>query len=229
MRLYKVRGGTEKDLYAKQYNIGVGISLGNKWFSTENIVGLVEWSLEHTKEFVVIYVADGIHAINIEVRNRKSPEKAKETALRLGDEILEGVKVLAKSKLTSDQFSKLHFAKWDELFTPAFQEKLDFLNKKYDTDSEFKSAIIELVDSFTSKENRVFSYEDKVKLGSYVIAEFPEILGRTPIKGLVFDAYAYPYDGKLPELVEGIQKGELFLDVRDKVMDTKPKVLLVVR
>jgi hypothetical protein len=27
MQLYKVRGGTEKDLYAKQYNIGVGISL----------------------------------------------------------------------------------------------------------------------------------------------------------------------------------------------------------
>ena len=229
MRLYKIRGGSEESLLQKHYNIGVGISLGNKWFSAENIVGLVEWSLEHTKDFVVVYVADSIHAINIEVRNRKSPEKARETAMRLGDEMLEEVKVLAKSKLTPDQFSKLHFAKWDELFTPAFQEKLDFLNKKYDTDSEFKRAIVELVDGFTSNENRVFSDEDKVKLGSYVIAEFPEILGRTPINGLVFDAYAYPYDGKLPELVENIQKGELFPDVRDKVIDTGPKVMLVVR
>lgn len=229
MKLYKIRGGSEESLLKKEYNIGVGISLGNKWFSAENIMGLVEWSLEHTKEFVVVYVADSIHAINIEVRNRRSPEKAREIALRLGNEILEEVKVLANSKLTPDQFSKLYFAKWDELLTPAFQEKLDFLNKKYSTDSEFKRTIVELVDSFTSNENRLFSNEDKVKLGSYVVAEFPEIIARTPINGLIFDAYAYPYDGKLPELVENIQKGDLFPDVRDKVMDTEPKVLLVVR
>ena len=229
MRLYKIRGGSEESLFRKDYNIGIGISLGNKWFFAENIVGLVEWSLEYTKDFVVVYVADSIHAINIEVRNQKSSEKARKTALRLGDKILEEVKVLAKSKLTPDQFSKLHFAKWEELFTPAYQEKLDFLNKKYNTDSEFKRTIIELVDGFTSNESRVFSDEDKVKLGSYVVAEFPEILGRTPISGLVFDAFVYPYDGKLPELVESIQKGDLFPDVREKVMDTEPKVLLVVR
>ena len=229
MKLYKIRGGSEESLFKKEYNIGVGISLGNKWFSAENIMGLVEWSLEYTKEFVVVYVADSIHAVNVEVRKRRSPEKSKEIALQLGDEILEKVKVLASSKLTPDQFSKLHFAKWDELLTPAFQEKLDFLNKKYSTDSEFKRTIVELVDSFTSNEKRLFSDDDKVKLGSYVVAEFPEIIGRTPINGLIFDAYAYPYDGKLAELVENIQKGDLFPDVRDKVMDTEPKVLLVVR
>lgn len=229
MRLYKIRGGSEESLLKKDYNIGVGISLGNKWFSAENILGLVEWSLEHTKDFVVIYVADSIHAINIEVRNRKSPERSKEIALRLGDQILEDVRALAKSKLSPNQLSKLHFAKWDELLTPAFQNKLDFLIHKYDTDITFRNVIIEIVDGFTSKEGRVFSGEDKIKLGSYIIAEFPEILGRTPINGLIFEAYAYPYDGALPELVESIQKGDLFPDVRDKVMDTEPKVLLVVR
>jgi len=46
MKLYKIRGGTEEELYKRNYNIGVGISLGNKWFSAENILGLVEWSLK---------------------------------------------------------------------------------------------------------------------------------------------------------------------------------------
>lgn len=229
MQLYKVRGGTEQDLYAKQYNIGVGISLGNKWFSAENILGLIEWSLEYTKDYVVVYVADSIHAINIEVRNRRSPEKSKEIASRLGDEILEEVKTLAQDKLTPEHFSKLHFEKWDGLLTPAYQEKLAFLKEKYGSDGEFKNAIIKLVDGFTANEDRVFSDEDKIKLGSYVVEEFPEILGRTPINNLPFDAYAYPYDGKLPELVERIQKGEIFPDVREKVMDTEPKVLLIVR
>ena len=57
MRLYKVRGGTEEDLNNRHYNIGVGISLGNKWFTPGNIVSLVEWSIRHTKDYVVIYIA----------------------------------------------------------------------------------------------------------------------------------------------------------------------------
>ena len=75
MKLYKVRSGEERLVYNKSYNIGVGISLGNKWFSVENILGLIEWSLKYTKDFVIVYVADSIHAINIEVRNRKSQQR----------------------------------------------------------------------------------------------------------------------------------------------------------
>lgn len=229
MKLYKIRSGSEESLNNREYNIGVGISLGNKWFSAENIVSLVEWALAHTKDFVVIYVADSIHAINIEVRNRKSPQKSMEVAQKMGDAILEEVRLLAETRLTSDQLAKLHYEKWDKLITPAFQEKLNWLTTKYETDTIFRNEIVNLVDGFTRSEDRVFSEEDKVKLGTYVIAELPEIVGRTPINGLSFDAYAYPYDGKLPEFIEEIQKGNMFPEIRDRVMDTEPKVFLEVR
>jgi tRNA-dependent cyclodipeptide synthase len=229
MQLYKVRGGTEEDLYAKKYNIGVGISLGNRWFSAENIVLLTEWALEHTKDFVVVYVADSIHAINIEVRNRKSSQKALEVAQKMGNAILQEVRLLAESRLSPEQLSKIRYEKWDGLITPAFQEKLDWLNTKYQTDNNFRAEIIELVDGFTNGENRVFDEDDKVKLGSYVIAEFPEILTRAPINGLSFDAYAYPFDGKLVEFIEDIQKGLIFPEIREAIMDTEPKVFLEVR
>jgi tRNA-dependent cyclodipeptide synthase len=229
MQLYKVRGGTEEDLYAKKYNIGVGISLGNRWFSAENIVLLTEWALEHTKDFVVVYVADSIHAINIEVRNRKSSQKALEVAQKMGNAILQEVRLLAESRLSPEQLSKIRYEKWDGLITPAFQEKLDWLNTKYQTDNNFRAEIIKLVDGFTNGENRVFDEDDKVKLGSYVIAEFPEILTRAPINGLSFDAYAYPFDGKLVEFIEDIQKGLIFPEIREAIMDTEPKVFLEVR
>lgn len=229
MQLYKVRGGDEKDLYAKQYNIGVGISLGNKWFSAENIVSLTEWALEYTKDFVVVYVADSIHAINIEVRNRKSPQKALEVAMKMGDAILEEVRLLAETRLSAEQLSKIRYEKWDGLITPAFQQKLNWLNIKYQTDENFRTEIIKLVDGFTSSENRVFDEHDKIKLGSYVVAEFPEILTRAPINGLSFDAYAYPFDGKLVEFVENIQRGFIFPEIREVIMDTEPKVFLEVR
>ena len=229
MKLYKIRGGNEEELNAKAYNIGVGISLGNKWFSAENILGLIEWSLEYTKEYVVVYVADSIHAINIEIRNRKSSEKAKEIALKLGDEILEEVKALANKKFSSEQLAKIHYAKWDDLMTPEFQNKLDSLNAKYKTDNKFRDEIINLINGFTKNENRNFSPEDKIRLGEYVVAEFPEILCRVPIKGLLFDAYAYPFDGKLVEFIENIQNGLIFSEIKENILDTEPKVFLEVR
>lgn len=229
MKLYKIRGGNENELRSKGYNVGVGISLGNKWFSPENILGLTEWALEHTKEYVVVYVADSIHAINIEIRNRKSPEKAKEIALKLGDEILGEVKALANKKFSSEQLAKIHYAKWDGLMTPEFQNKLDYLNAKYETDSKFRDEIINLINGFTKDENRNFSPEDKIRLGEYVIAEFPEILCRVPIQGLLFDAYAYPFDGKLVEFIEDIQKGLIFPEIKENVLNTEPKVFLEVR
>lgn len=42
MKLYTVRGGNKKAVYDKAYTIGVGISLGNKWFSPQNILELIE-------------------------------------------------------------------------------------------------------------------------------------------------------------------------------------------
>ena len=70
MELKKIRSGNKDLLINKEYNIGVGISLGNKWFTPENIFGLIEFSLEYTKRRVVVYVADTIHAVNIEIRER---------------------------------------------------------------------------------------------------------------------------------------------------------------
>lgn len=229
MQLYKVRGGTKEDLYAKKYNIGVGISLGNKWFSSENIISLIEWALEHTKDFVVVYVADSIHAINIEVRKRKTPQKAMEMAQKMGNAILEEVRLLAETRFSSDQLAKIHYEKWDALITPKFQEKLDWLNAKYETDLVFRDTIIGLVNGFTTNENRTFNNDDKIKLGKYIISEMPEIISQTPINNLLFEAYAYPHDGDLAQFVEKIQRGELFPEIRDKVMDTAPKVMLVVR
>lgn len=62
-----------------------------------------------------------------------------------------------------------------------------------------------------------------------VIEELPEVLARTPIKGMTFDAYAYPFDGELPELVERIQRGDIFPEIKESIMDTEPKVFLEVR
>ena len=43
------------------------------------------------------------------------------------------------------------------------------------------------------------------------------------------DAFVYPYDGEMVELSEKIQKGEISPEIRDAIIDTEPKVFIVIR
>lgn len=229
MEFRSIRSGTKEALESKQYNIGVGISLGNKWFTADNILGLVKWSLGHTKEHVVVYVADSIHAINIEVRDRRSPMSAVKKALKLGGDILKSVRERVDLELSDADKSRVYYAKWEELHTSEYNKKLEYLYGKYEEDTEFKRAILSLVEGFVNNEVKQFSEEDKVRLGSYIIEELPEIVSRSPIASIKFDAYAYPHDGELPKFVEMLQSGRIFPEIRENIMDTEPKVFIEVR
>ena len=88
MRLHKIISGELRKLENKEYQIGIGISLGNKWFTVDNIVELTRWCLDYSKDKVIVYVADSIHAINLEVRKQISREKAEKIADEMGDKYL---------------------------------------------------------------------------------------------------------------------------------------------
>lgn len=229
MNLYQIRGGTIEELYRKEYQIGVGISLGNKWFTIDNITDLVHWSLQHTKDLVIIYVADYIHSINIEVRTGKSREKSIEVAERMGEEVLEQTRSKLLSVLSKDDFKRVVFAKWNELVDESYLKKLEYLKKKYKTDMSFKKDIESIVINFTKDEVRKFSDEQINKLGEYIIEELPECICRVKIAGHECDGFVYPYDGELPVFIEKIQNAEIYPEIRENILDTKPKVFITVR
>lgn len=229
MQLYKIRGGSKEALESKQYNIGIGISLGNKWFSIDNIVALTKWALPYTREKVIIYVADSIHAINVEVRNRVSFESALIKVERLGSDILHQTRLALENQLSTEELSKITYCKWSELADSNYKEKVDYLNRLYENRSDFQEAITSIVKGFTQKESRQFSDTDILRLGQYIIEELPEIINRVPMNGIECDAFVYPFDGELPVLTEKIQRGELFPEIRQTIMDTEPKVFLEVR
>ena len=229
MNLFSIRSGTKEELESKKYNIGVGISLGNKWFTTENILGLVQWSLKYTREKIVIYVADSIHALNIEARNDRSSEKAREMALQQGQKILDEVKARINETFIPKDIAKISYAHWDELVDDQYKENVSYLYKLFETDEDFKNAILNLVQSHTSKESRSFSNEALEKMAHYILEELPEVLCRVKIAGTVYDAYAYPFDGELCAFVEQLQNGEIFPEIKTIILKTKPKVFLEVR
>lgn len=214
---------------SKEYNIGIGVSLGNKWFTVENIVELAKWALPYTRERVIVYVADSIHAINVEVRNHTSFENARKKVIKAGKELLEKIRESLEEELSQGDAARVAYLQWDAIETEEYKRKVMILKAIYEEKADFRKAITDIVRNFTSKETKSFTESDIARLGDYIIAELPEILNRVPMGGFSCDAYAYPFDGELPVLNEKIQKGEVFREVKDAVMDTEPKVFLEVR
>ncbi len=231
MQIYKIRGGTIEDLEAKKYNVGVGISLGNKWFTVANILELTRFCLSHTRENVVVYVADSIHAINLEVRKRISYEKALKMADQMGTNLLEQVKQEVEKTFTPEEISKIHYVKWGVIADEAFKKRVNFLYDFYQKNEDFKNYLQSIVKKAISKETspRTFSENEILRLTDYIIEEFPEQTTRVPMGEFICDAFVYPYDGEIVELAEQIQNGEKFPEIKNAILDTEPKVFIAIR
>ncbi|MFW5853237.1 MAG: tRNA-dependent cyclodipeptide synthase [Patescibacteria group bacterium] len=229
MTLHQIRGGTSKALKQKEYNIAIGISLGNKWFTPENIFDLTLWSLDNTKDFVVVYVADLIHAINIEVRDGVSIVKAEKKAKKMGKKMMEDVKQILSEKIEPEVAKKIYLATWADFINEDYLAKMDYLYNLYGNDQEFQEVILNIVEDFVSKEERTFTVEDKRRFGTYIIEEMPEMLTKLPVGDLVYDANAYPFDSLIAKLCEDIQTGKAFPQIKADIIDQGNRVFLEVR
>lgn len=154
------------------------LRLGNKWFTPENIVGQIKWALQFTRKYVVVYVADSIHAINLEIRNDISYERALRLATAKGDKILEEVEKSVRGSFNEDDVQRVLFAKWKDLVDEKYLKKTEFLYSLYDHDDAFRSSIHNLVRNYIKEEKKTFSKEEIDRLGMYILEELPEVVGR---------------------------------------------------
>jgi tRNA-dependent cyclodipeptide synthase len=229
VKLQQIRSGCKEELENKKYNLGIGISLGSRWHTLSNIIELIKWSLFYTRENIVVYVADTIHAINLEVIEGLEKEKALTTAIKMGDELIASLQLEVNKLFSKEDIQGIHYAKWDTIETSAYKEKTAYLYSLYETDEEFKKTIHAISQHTVSKEIRSFSEVEIHRLGCYIIEEMSEIINRVKIGGIVCDALVCPYDSELARLVGKIQQGVIFPEIKSNILDTLPKVLLVVR
>lgn len=229
MNLHKIRGGTIEDLEAKKYRLSIGISLGNKWFTVPHIIELIRWALSYTHENVVVYVGDSIHAINLEVKKKITREKALEIATKIGAELLENVKEEVKTSFSAEDIEKIKYAKWNDLTDDLYKSKTKYLHDLYESNESFRNTIQPIARNTVAKIGQSFSEEEIHHLGTYILEELPHLINRVQIAGIMCDAFVYPYGGEIPQLVEKIQNGKKFPEIKENIMDTEPKVFLEVR
>lgn len=229
MELHKIRGGTIENLESKKYTLSIGVSLGNKWFTVENILELIKWSLPLTKDEIVVYVGDSIHAINLEVKKKISFERALKLAHEMGNELLNQIKKEVSKTFSQEDMSKIKFARWEDLDNEIYKSKKEFLYRFYNSNKDFKDSLESIAKESVVNGKRTYSEKEINRLGMYIVEELPHQLNKIAINRIICDALVYPFDGKIPELVEAIQKGEIFPEIKEKIMDTEPKVFLEVR
>src|SRR5262245_29722926 len=71
----------------KRFNIFIGISLGNKFLNTERAKNYLEYAIDHTRESVLVLIADQIDTTNWIIYNRFSEEAAEQKVAQKGSNV----------------------------------------------------------------------------------------------------------------------------------------------
>ncbi|KKP71497.1 MAG: hypothetical protein UR68_C0035G0022 [Candidatus Roizmanbacteria bacterium GW2011_GWA2_35_19] len=178
-------------LKQKQYNIFIGLSLGNRYFrDPNNIKDFLSWSLENSVSNVVIFIPDKIHAINYQVKDKYKPEMALRTALRKGRQMKEQVKEI------SQQFDpllskRIKILTWEEIEkTEDYQRRKKILYEEFAKNPLFRTRIIETVQENTKNtKSQLFTLYPGIGKIDYLAKDiqdgivFPELSNKLNIQG----------------------------------------------
>ena len=222
---------TREEVDAKKYNIWIGVSLGNKYFDKENIREYLKWAIEHTKDGVLILVADAIHAINLEVLDGRSPGSAKRRVEKLGAEKLKEIEEVIKSLPTEAQ-KKIIAARWNEATsTGRFKNNLRAVEEYYKSNKEFRDFIVQSIkEARPDRKEKIdgLSGENMDRLAQYVLSEIPLGAGGVQVeeRGDVYNLVIYPGLSMLDKLFTGLNNKEIFPDLVEK-LDITNKIAIL--
>jgi len=221
---------TERDIQSKKFNIFVGISLGNKYFSKENIKKYILWALENTKETVLFLIADQNHAINYEVFNSYNREKALQLASRRGDKVELTIKKIIES-LPPEKRSLIKVARWEEAReSQYYKEKIKIFLNEFQENNEFHDFIIKIVQENLGLKTKNINVLKLEKLSLYVLDELPILLNGVEFQSKIYDLHPYPGLSRLDDLLMSLQSGTLFpqlaakLEIKHKIAEVEAYV-----
>lgn len=214
MRIATFLNINKSDLRSKNFNIFIGISLGNRYFSEKNIKDYLLWALENTKEKVAILIPDKIHSVNYEVKSGYSKERAKKLALREGEKV-KNVCENILAQLSQERRAFVDILKWGNIETDEHKNMVAILCEEFEKNEKFRNLIIEIVKEyvqFAGLDNS--EYE---KLAIYPLEELPMLISGIEYRGIRYDLLPYPGISKIDHLAIDLQEGKSFPELTKKL------------
>jgi len=232
MKIEKIFAATEEDIEAKKFNILVPICIGNRFFlegvtPTDNIKEYINWSLNHTKEKIIILVVDKIQISNWVVRNSNmSLETNMRRLMRTGERIEKNILDTIK-KLPKSLRERIKVARWEECCKkdPFCEKVTEIIHREFKTNIKFKEKVLEAVKK--SITDRTFDEKGYLTLCNYVLDEFSLAYHGIDLDGVKYRLYIYPETDKVLELIENIKSGIIFPELSNKLDKQKIAVALL--
>jgi tRNA-dependent cyclodipeptide synthase len=222
MRIDNYLNTTKQDIENRNFNIWVGISLGNKWFTQENIKEYILWSLDHSKDGIMVIIGDTLHAINLEVLSTMKKETALAKAIKLGGEKLFEVQKLIRELPESEQ-KRIEIARWDEVTdSDEYRNNFQVFKNEYATNDQFRNRILQIVKEGRPDRQSTISKLNQAKLdrlAEYVLNELPILVNgiTSRITGHIYTAIIYPGISDLDYLKIGLNNKTEFPELANKL------------
>lgn len=211
MRIEKYLNTSEAEVERKKFNIFLGLSLGNRYWTPEHIRKFLFWALEHTKDRVAILIPDKIQAINYEVKNNYSPGRAMTVAKRKGDEVEETVRKILNEVDASR--SKVEIVRWEQTEDEEYKHILDILRSEFEKNPDFRKAVIDSVKDVPHMRALHLDDSQYARLSKYVIDEMPVLLSGFQMNGTRYDLIPYPGLAKIDYLRDELLNGTSFPEI----------------
>lgn len=203
---------TPDEIYAKKWNIYLGISIQNKYFSEDNIRKYAAWATEHTKTQFAIVLVDGIQYINNEVLNHSSRISAIDKAYRKSDEIRKLCEC-ALAGLPAEKQSKTCIIDWIDIIEYDYYiYNYKLISKTYQHNDCFKSFLVNSTANNLGKIVERLHTEEIEKLTHYILLELPEVMTGFLFDGIHFNLSLYP--GMLAQLNNQLRQADFLTETR---------------
>jgi tRNA-dependent cyclodipeptide synthase len=205
---------TKKEVSSKRFNVFIGISLGNTFFSRKNMGEYILWAVENSREDVVVLIADDIHSINYKVLNGLGEKEALEKARLLGKEKEGMVKGIVSCLGLGDKVRVLH---WGDILSKEYVRKVGLTFKEFKENKDFKSKILKIGEDFIEGRKLDLNKLERIRLAEYILNELPLLIEGLCFDGKNYEVLPYPVSDSLDDFLLDIQKGDLFEDYLKKL------------
>jgi tRNA-dependent cyclodipeptide synthase len=221
MRIESYLNVTQEEVDSRQHNIWIGVSLGNKYFTKDNIRAYIQWSLAKTKDTVLVIIADALQAINLEVLDHRTKPAAQRKAMKMGNEKYAEVQEII-SQLPAELAQQVHLARWSDVVEHEnYKRSLDIAQNYYKTNLEFRNYIIEAVKvGRPDRTSRLLKLttQELDRLADYILNELPHFIdGVQGYDERVYTLIPYPGLTILDELFVGINTKTMFPELAEKL------------
>ncbi len=202
MRICKILNQTQN---LNEKNILIGISLGNRYFTLENILCYLEWALAYTCGRILILIPDRLHALNYHYRNGYSTARALNVALRKGTDLNSSIYKII-NKFPSKNLKRITVIRWDEALDKKLLEKIKAVNRYYVHNSTFHS----IIDSIVNENQPPIDGVTTNQAAQYILNELPILICGLSYNSTNYNLLPYPGMSSLDYLANAIQSGKKF-------------------